>query len=98
MRECTARGVAISDLEDRWGERPAQLAPLVVIPPGYSGALARVQRAIARRDRGGAVQGLVVLTYRAAGLLHVWKLQDGIARLLRRALAMRGYRLARAAR
>lgn len=98
MRECTSRGAAISDLEDRWGERPAQLAPLVVIPAGYSRPLARVQREIAGHDRGGVVQGLVVLTYRVAGLLRVWKLQDGIARLLRRALAMRGYRLARAAR
>ena len=97
MRECTVRGQAISDLEDRWGARPAQLAPLVVIPAGYNGVLARVQRAIARRDRGGAVEGLVVLTYRAAGLVRFWRLQDGVARLLRRALAMRGYRMARAA-
>ncbi len=38
MRECVARGGAIADIEDRWGERPAQLAPLVVIPPTYNRA------------------------------------------------------------
>ncbi|MET0830734.1 MAG: glycosyltransferase [Microbacterium sp.] len=96
MRECEARGGAIADLEDRWGERPAQLTPLVVIPPTYNRVLARVQRSIAARDAGGLAQRLSVLIYRTAGLLWQWKLQDGVARMLRRALAMRGYRLARA--
>lgn len=95
MRECEARGGAIADLEDRWGERPAQLAPLVVIPPTYNRVLARVQRSVAARDAGGLAQGLSVLTYRTAGILRLWKLQDGVARMLRRALAMRGYRLSR---
>lgn len=93
MRECRARGGAVADLEERWGERPAQLTPLVVIPSGYNRVLARVQRSIAGRDAGGLAEGLSVLTYRAAGLLRAWRLQDGVARMLRRALIMRGYRM-----
>ena len=53
MRECEARGGAIADLEDRWGERPPQLTPLVVIPPTYNRVLARVQRSIAAHQVGG---------------------------------------------
>ena len=98
MRECEARGGAIADLEDRWGERPAQLAPLVVIPPTYNRVLARVQRSVAARDAGGLAQGLSVADLPHAGILRLWKLQDGVARMLRRALAMRGYRLSRATR
>jgi hypothetical protein len=33
------------------------------------------------------------LGYRAAGLLRLWPVQDAIARLMRRGLAMRGYRM-----
>ena len=93
VRECEARGGAVADLEARWGERPAQLTPLVVIPPSYNRVLARLQRSIASHDTGGAAQATAILTYRAAGLLHIWSLQDGVTRLLRRALVMRGYRL-----
>ncbi len=92
-----ARGGAVADLEERWGERPAQLTPLVVIPSGYNRTLARMQRSIAARDAGGLAEGLSVLTYRTAGLLGLWRLQDGVARMLRRALTMRGYRLSRSA-
>lgn len=98
MRECEARGGAIADLEDRWGERPPQLTPLVVIPTSYNKVLTRVQRSISDRRVGGLALRASVLTYRGAGLVRVWKLQDGVARMLRRALAMRGYRLARASR
>lgn len=98
IRECVARGGAIADLEDRWGERPAQLTPLVVIPPSYNRALARLQRRIAARDAGGVAEAAAVCVYRVAGLLRAWKLQDGVARMLRRALVMRGYRVARSRR
>ncbi|MET0781301.1 MAG: glycosyltransferase [Microbacterium sp.] len=98
MRECLARGGAIADLEDRWGERPPQLTPLVVIPPTYNRALARVQRSIASHQVAGPALRFSVLIYRGAGLVRAWKLQDGVARMLRRALAMRGYRLAGATR
>jgi glycosyltransferase involved in cell wall biosynthesis len=97
-RECLLRGQAIADLEDRWGERPAQLDPLVIIPSGYNPFFAAVQRRIAQRDTPGAVDRLCDAVYYAAGAVRVWKLQDGVARLLRRALAMRGYRLARSSR
>ena len=94
-RECTARGRAIAALEQRWGRRPAQLTPVVVIPPGYSRQLGWVQRHIARRDRPGLCEHALTLIYRAAGMARRWVIQDGITRLLRRALAMRGYRMAR---
>ena len=97
MRECEVRGHAVWDLEQRWGERPAQLAPLVVVPASYNRVLAAGQRSLAARDRGGSVQALAVASYRAAGLLGFWKVQDGVSRFLRRALAMRGYRIARTA-
>ncbi|WP_019180965.1 glycosyltransferase [Microbacterium yannicii] len=95
MRECEVRGHAVWDLEQRWGERPTQLGSLVEIPPPYNRVLAAGQRSIAARDRGGVVQAFAVATYRAAGLLRVWTLQDGVTRFLRRALALRGYRRAR---
>jgi glycosyltransferase involved in cell wall biosynthesis len=95
MRECVARGGAVADLEERWGERPAQLTPMVTIPRGYNPVLARLQRRIAAHDSGGLVQAGVVAVYRVAGIGHAWRLQDAAARLLRRALIMRGYRLAR---
>jgi glycosyltransferase involved in cell wall biosynthesis len=94
LRECLARGGAIADLERRWGERPAQLTPLVTIPPGYNRVLARMQRLIAARDSGGLTQRGVVVVYRLAGIARRWGLQDASARLLRRAFIMRGYRLA----
>ena len=94
LRECTLRGAAIADLETRWGTRPAQLTPMLVIPPGYSRPLGWVQRRIAGRDRPGALEHALTLTYRTAGAAGRWSVQDGITRMLRRALAMRGYRLA----
>lgn len=94
-RECLARGGAIADLEDRWGERPAQLTPLVVIPPTYNRLLARLQRSVAARDAGGLAEQMSVVIYRVAGFVRAWRVQDGVARMLRRALIMRGYRLAR---
>ena len=95
MRECQVRGQAVWDLEQRWGDRPKQLDPLVEIPPSYNRMLAAGQRSLAARDRGGVVQAIAVATYRGAGLLRIWRLQDGVARFLRRALALRGYRIAR---
>lgn len=97
LRECLARGGAVADLEERWGERPDQLNPTVTIPPGYNKALAFVQRGIAKRDRSGVLQSGVIVIYRAAGAARAWKLQDAVTRLLRRAIIMRGYRLARMA-
>lgn len=98
MVECEVRGQAVSDLEDRWGERPGQLAPMVTIPPSYPRLLGEMQRRIAARDSGGVVQAAVVGVYRISGFLRVWRLQDAATRLLRRALIMRGYRRARTAR
>ncbi|MCR2763284.1 glycosyltransferase [Microbacterium sp. zg.B48] len=94
LRECTLRGAAIADLEARWGTRPAQLTPMIVIPPGYSRPLGWVQRRIAGRDRAGLLEHALTLAYRAAGAAGRWSIQDGITRMVRRALAMRGYRLA----
>lgn len=94
-RECFVRGGAIADLEARWGARPAQLDPLVVIPPAYNRLFGAVQRRIAARDEPGVTDHLCDAVYHLAGVVRVWPLQDGVARLLRRALAMRGYRLAR---
>lgn len=96
LRECFARGGAVADLEARWGERPAQLTPLVEIPPSYHPILRRLQRSIAGRDAGGLAQGFSIATYRVAGCLRWWRLQDAVTRLLRRGLVMRGYRLASA--
>ncbi|GAA0492955.1 glycosyltransferase [Microbacterium aurantiacum] len=93
LAECLARGGAVSTLEHRWGRRPPQLTPLVEISPTYNRALARVQRAIAARDDRGVVEAALVALYRVAGRMHAWRVQDGVARVLRRALIMRGYRL-----
>ncbi|WJL94724.1 glycosyltransferase [Microbacterium sp. ET2] len=90
-RECLARGGAVRMLEARWGERPAQLTPMVEIPASYNRVLAELQRRISRRDRSVA-ERLVVGLYRFAGGARLWALQDGIARMLRRAYIMRGYR------
>lgn len=98
VRECFVRGVAIADLEDRWGTRPAQLTPLVEIPTGYSSALRAVRLSIARRDSGGVAQRGIIALYRCAGAIRAYSFQDGLARLLRGALAMRGYRMARESR
>ncbi|GEM_PF-930021 len=98
IKECTDRGTAVAAIESRWNSRPAQLTPVVEIPPEYSRALGRMQRLIAGRDDGGAVQWAAVAAYRAAGAVRLFALQDRVARMLRRALAMRGYRLATAPR
>lgn len=94
LKECQARGGAVSALEHRWGHRPPQLTPLVEISPTYNPVLARVQRSIAGRDGRGVIEGTLVALYRLAGRLHAWSVQDGVARVLRRALIMRGYRMA----
>jgi hypothetical protein len=96
LRECARRGEAIALLERRWGERPAQLTPMVEIPVGYRRALAHVQRRISARSDDGGWQRVLVGLYRAAGGAHAWRVQDAITRLLRRAVIMRGYREARA--
>ncbi len=98
LRESFVRGVAISDLEGRWGVRPAQLNPLVEIPTGYSSVLRALRLSIARRDNGGLTQWAIIVLYRCAGAIRAFSLQDGLARLLRGALAMRGYRVAVASR
>lgn len=94
VRECLARGGAIATLEARWGYRPPQLKPLVTICPGYNRVTALIQGTIGRRDRGGFTQGAVVAVYRMAGVARVWRVQDAATRLLRRAIIMRGYRIA----
>lgn len=94
-RECLARGCAVADLERRWRRRPKQLDPLVTIPPRYNSMLAALQRSIARAGDGGGAENFVVGVYRLSGALRLWRLQDAAARLLRRALIMRGHRLAR---
>ena len=91
--ECVVRGEAVRDLELRWGYLPPQLVPLVRIPDGYRRSAAWVQRRIAARDNPGALERMLRLGYRAAGLLRLWPVQDAIARLMRRGLAMRGYRM-----
>lgn len=95
LRECLARGGAVSALEDRWRRRPAQLTPLVEISPTYNRVLAQVQRVIAGREDRGVVEAALVALYRVAGRLHAWSVQDGVARVLRRAFVIRGYRVAR---
>lgn len=97
LRECEARGHAVHALEQRWGARPPQLTPIVTIPPSYSRALGAAQRRIARDDANGAALRAAIEAYRAAGLARAWRAQDAVARFLRRALAMRGYRHAREA-
>ncbi|MCC2034019.1 glycosyltransferase family 2 protein [Microbacterium allomyrinae] len=94
LRECEARGGAVHALEQRWGERPAQLTPIVTIPPSYSRVLGAAQRRIAAADSGGLTLASAVVVYRACGAVRLFTLQDGVARFLRRALAMRGYRRA----
>jgi glycosyltransferase involved in cell wall biosynthesis len=93
-RECIARGRAIAELERRWGERPAQLTPIIVIPRSYNRLLGLLQRRVAARNDSGFLERMLELVYRLAGLVRAWPVQDGVARLLRRALAMRGYRMA----
>jgi glycosyltransferase involved in cell wall biosynthesis len=98
LRECEARGGAVDVLEQRWGERPAQLGPIVTIPASYNRILAAGQRRIAAADSGGPTLAAATAVYHTAGVVRAWRLQDGVARFLRRALAMRGYRKARSAR
>jgi glycosyltransferase involved in cell wall biosynthesis len=91
--ECVVRGEAVADLEQRWGFLPAQLIPLVRIPRAYRPQAAWLQRRIASRNTKGMVEGCLQLAYRVAGVLHAWSVQDAIARLIRRGLAIRGYRM-----
>ena len=92
VRECAVRGAAAADLEARWGTLPGQLRPLISISAEYARVPAWVQRTIAARDEPGALEFGLRAAYRVFGRLHVWRGQDAVARLLRRALAMRGYR------
>ncbi|MEO6827656.1 MAG: glycosyltransferase family 2 protein [Microbacteriaceae bacterium] len=91
--ECVVRGEAVADLEKRWGFLPGQLVPLVRIPGDYRQTAAWLQRLIGARDDAGAVEYAFRFAYRSAGAVHAWAAQDAIARLLRRGLTMRGYRL-----
>lgn len=93
-RECEARGRAAAMLQERWGRRPPQLEPLLTIPAGYHPALARVQRHLAAQEGPDVVERALVLASDVAGVLGLWSLQDALARVLRRGLMMRGYRLA----
>ena len=70
------------------------MTPLVTIPDSYHPVLGALQRGIADRDSPGAVEAALRGAYRVAGWVRAWDLQDGISRLLRRALIMRGYRRA----
>jgi len=97
VRECEVRGAAAADLEARWGALPPQLRPLISIPPEYGRMPAWVQRTIAARDDPGALEFGLRAGYRLFGALHLWRAQDAIARLLRRALAIRGHRMRRLA-
>jgi len=97
VRECAVRGAAAADLELRWGTLPGQLRPLISIPAEYARAPAWVQRTIAAQDEPGALEVGLRAAYRLFGALHAWRGQDAVARLLRRALAMRGYRTRRLA-
>ena len=92
VRECEVRGAAAADLEARWGALPAQLQPLISIPAEYPRGQGWLQRTIAARDSPGALEFGLGAAYRVCGMLGAWRTQDAIARLLRRALAMRGYR------
>ena len=92
VRECEVRGAAAADLEARWGALPAQLRPLISIPAEYPRGQGWLQRTIAARDSPGALEFGLGAAYRVCGMLGAWRTQDAIARLLRRALAMRGYR------
>ncbi len=98
VRECEVRGAAAADLEARWGALPAQLRPLISIPDEYPRGQAWLQRTIAARDSPGALEFGLGVAYRVCGTLGAWRTQDAIARLLRRALAMRGYRARRVER
>ena len=91
-RESVVRGEAIRDLERRWGSVPPQLVPLVTIPPGYQRLAGWVQRRIAARSTPGVLERVIRAVYRGAGAARAWRVQDGVTRLLRRGLVMRGYR------
>jgi glycosyltransferase involved in cell wall biosynthesis len=93
LAECVLRGEAVSDLEQRWGFLPGQLVPLIRIPNGYSRIAGWLQCRIAARDAAGAIEHVLQFGYRLAGGLRAWAGQDAIARLLRRGLTMRGYRV-----
>lgn len=94
MNECVVRGEAIHDLERRWGSVPGQLTPLIQIPPHYHRLAARLQRRVGARDSPGAIEHGLAMLYRALGHLRAWGAQEAVSRLLRRGLAIRGYRTA----
>lgn len=93
-KECVVRGRAVRDLEKRWPELPLQLTDLVVVPPDHPRVVAAVQRRIGARDTPGLLEAALRAAYFTAGAVRAWAVQDAIARLLRRGLAIRGYRLA----
>lgn len=103
IRECQIRGGAVSDLELRWSTQertalPQQLSDLVTIPDGHPWIVSQIQRAIGARATPGVAELLLGFGYQATGLLRIWRAQDALTRFIRRALAMRGYRLAREVR
>ncbi|PZF66305.1 hypothetical protein DEI81_01425 [Curtobacterium sp. MCBD17_013] len=95
VAECVVRGEAVADLEDLWPELPGQLGDLVVVPATH-GRLGRIQQHIGDRDTPGTSESIIRIAYRVAGVFRAWRLQDALARFLRRAMAIRGYRLRRA--
>ena len=94
VRECVVRGRAVRALEQRWPELPLQLTDLVVVPPDHPRVVAALQERIGARDSPGITEAVLRAAYFVVGAVHAWSIQDAIARLLRRGLAIRGYRLA----
>jgi glycosyltransferase involved in cell wall biosynthesis len=92
-RECIVRGQAVSDMKSRWPSLPGRMTELVEIPADHHGAVAGIQGRIGALDEPGILEALIVLAYRVTGLTRQWKIQDALARLIRRGLAIRGYRL-----
>ncbi|MCU1404416.1 MAG: glycosyltransferase [Glaciihabitans sp.] len=93
-RECVVRGEAVFDMQQRWNDLPGELLSLVQIPSTHSRIEGSLQRGIGARDTPGLTEHVALLGYRISGALSIWKVQDAIARFVRRGLAMRGYRLA----
>jgi glycosyltransferase involved in cell wall biosynthesis len=98
LAECFVRGEAVADLELRWNSVPGQLVQLVAVPAGAGRLVAFVQRRIARRDDPGAIDRSIAAAYRIAGALRLWRVQDDLSRLIRRGIAMRGYRVTKSRR
>ncbi|QAY72218.1 glycosyltransferase [Agromyces protaetiae] len=93
LAECVVRGESVHEFELRWPVLPRQLAELVLIPDDHHPFVAAAQRRIAARDTPALLERTLVAGYHATGAVHAWRAQEAITRLLRRGLAMRGYRL-----